>query len=275
MDGKVSEVVILLVLISAGLHVGWNLVVRKHPGNLGFMTALTFFGGLAASLASFLLRIPMPWHALWPYLVGTVLAHALYFSGLSRVYQNGTLGEVYPATRGIGILGTAFLAWALLRQTLPMTSLVGILIIAMAVAWPALGAQWNMRGFGWVLAVGASIAVYSTIDNHGARLSSPLPYIACQFLGASLLLGLLAIRQGEAPSRLGDAALGGLASVGSYLLILFAYRLSAAAPVLALRQVGIAIAPLAGWVLLKEALPRRVLYIALGVAVGGALLVFR
>nr|WP_275107308.1 EamA family transporter [Sulfobacillus harzensis] len=234
---------------------------------------MTLFGGIAATLTTVALRIPFRLQGIWPYLLGTVIAHALYFSGLSRVYQGGALGDAYPATRGLGIAGTAGLGWLLWGQRLAGLTLLGVIGIAVLVAWPALKARWSLRTIVWAILVGAAIALYSTIDNHGVRLVSPVVYIACQFLGTALVLTPIALREKRTVGIVGPAAVGGLFSVGSYLLILFAYRVSAAAPVLALRQISIAAAPFVGWLMLKEPIPRQAPWIALGIAVGALLVV--
>ncbi|PSR20552.1 MAG: hypothetical protein C7B45_14510 [Sulfobacillus acidophilus] len=267
-----SSIVIGLVVVSAGLHLSWNLLVRRYPGNLKFVWWLTLTGGIAAAASVLILRIPIELDRVWPWLLGTIAAHAIYFTGLARSYDGGDLGAVYPATRGGGILGTTVLAWIAWDQHLSVLTLAGICMIAVLVALPAMQAHWTVRTTLWTVVVAVTVAVYSTIDNHGARLISPVVYIACQFLGAALVLTPSALRE-KSPLRWGPATGAGVMSVVSYLLILYAYRQASAAPVLALRQIGIAAAPLVGWLVLREPLRRHALWISLGIAVGSALLI--
>lgn len=266
--------VIGLVLASAALHLTWNLVVRRYPGSVKFVWCLTLCGGLAAGLATVAFHIPVHFFSVWPWLIGTIIAHGVYFVGLARSYGGGDLGEVYPATRGGGIIGTTVSAWILWGQHLHWITLGGIGIIAVLVTRPAWHARWRRQTLGWTLLVALSITAYSTIDNHGVRLLSPVAYIACQFLGTALILTPLALRD-RTPLRLGPSATSGLMSVASYLLILFAYQHGAAAPILALRQVGMVVAPLVGWWVLKEPMHHNALWVSLGIAVGSGLVMFK
>ncbi len=267
-----SSVVIVLVVVSAGLHLSWNLLVRRHPGNLRFVWWLTLTGGIAAAAAVLWLQIPIELNRVWPWLLGTIAAHTVYFTALARSYDGGDLGAVYPATRGAGILGTTVLAWIAWNQHLSALTLTGILVIAVLVALPAVQARWTARTMSYTALVAITVAVYSTIDNHGVRLISPVLYIACQFLGAALALTPAALRE-KSSLQWGSATGAGLMSVVSYLLILYAYRQTAAAPVLALRQIGVAAAPLVGWLVLREPMRRYALWIALGIAIGSVLLI--
>ncbi len=194
--------------------------------------------------------------------------------GLARSYAGGDLGEVYPATRGGGIIGTTVSAWLLWDQHLPWTTLSGILIIAVLVTRPAWHARWTRQTLSWTFLVVLSITAYSTIDNHGVRLLSPIAYIACQFLGTAVILTPLALRD-HTPLHIGSSAISGLMSVASYLLILFAYQHEAAAPILALRQAGMVAAPLVGWWVLKEPMHRGALWVSMGIAIGSGLVMFR
>ncbi len=85
-----------------------------------------------------------------------------------------------------------------------------------------------------------SITAYSTIDNRAVRLMSPVVYIACQFLGTALILTPPSLRDRTSlpadPSVI--AGLYGSNLISSYFLLLSA---CACSPILALRQVGIAV----------------------------------
>ena len=267
-----SELVTGLVLASALLHLTWNLLVRHEPGSLKFVWYLTLAGGLLATGAALVLGFSPDFHRVWPWLLGTIIAHALYFSGLAHAYNEGDLGDIYPATRGGGILGTVLLAGLLLQQPIPLVTLCGILLVALAVMVPAFRARWTLSRMSWTLLVMASIAVYSTTDSHGVHLLSPIPYIACQFLGTALVLTPWALKDRTAV-RVHAAVGAGLMSMISYLLILSAYQRTTAAPVLALRQIGIALSPWMGWLFLRERMRRDALWISIAIAIGAALIV--
>ena len=69
---------------------------------------------------------------------------------------------------------------------------------------------------------------------------SPVVYIACQFLGTALILTPPALRD-RTSLPAGPSVIAGLMGLTSSLPILFSYQHAPAAPILALRQVGIAV----------------------------------
>ena len=265
-------VVVGMVVLSALLHVGWNLSMRGHAGSLRFVWWLTLFGGIAATGLMVALRIPLHFSQVWPWLSGTIAIHVIYFLGLARSYGDAALADVYPATRGVGVLGTTLLAALLFHERLPWITLLGVMAVSLLVIVPARKARWQPRTIVWALSVAVAIAAYSVVDSHGVRLLSPIPYIACQFLGACAILTPWAWRDRARCDK--RVALGaGLMSVASYLLILYAYQRTSAAPVLALRQIGIALAPWAGWLILKERVRRDAWWISLGITIASVLIV--
>ncbi len=264
--------VVALVVVSAFFHLGWNLVIRGRSGSLLFVWWLTLFGGLVATALTLILRIPLQFGQVWPWLAGTIAFHALYFLGLSRSYKDGALAEVYSATRGGGVLGTTLLAGLLFHQRLPLLTLIGVVAVSLLIIVPALRGRQKPGVILWAALVALTIAVYSTVDSHGVRLLSPIPYIACQFLGVAAILAPWAWRD-HSPVDKRLAVGAGMMSVVSYLLILYAYQRASAAPVVALRQIGIAVSPLAGWLLLKERVRRYTWWVSLGIALGSVLIV--
>lgn len=261
-----------LVLASAGLHLAWNLGLRQNAGRIRFVVELTWAGGAAAALATLILRIPLNLDRVWPWLLATIAAHVFYFLGLSYSYRDGALGDVYPVTRGGGILGTALAAGFFLHQSLDWASVAGVVVVAVMVMIPGWRSRWNVRTLGFVALVALTITVYSTVDSHGVHLISPIFYIAVQYLGTGTVLAYWGLRE-PSPGHAWRGMAGGVVSALSYVLVLFAYQRAPAAPVLALRQVSIALAPLAGWVFLKERLTRRALWVSLGVAAGATMIV--
>src|SRR5262249_62405954 len=110
------------------------------------------------------------------------------------------------------------------------------------------------KGTGWAVATGVTIASYSLVDKVGVTQLHPLPYLALMGAGISLLL-LPSVRRTAAlrdewrinwPTILVAACL----NLTSYLLVLFAFRLSKAAYVVAARETSIVFSVLIGglWV---------------------------
>ena len=108
-----SPVALALLLTSAVLHAGWNLLVKGARRRLVFLWwtfavgAIAFLPLLLASASS----APIPPRVL-PYAMASALLEGLYFGSLAAAYGAGDFSVVYPVARGAA---PAFLAvWSVL-----------------------------------------------------------------------------------------------------------------------------------------------------------------
>ncbi len=117
----------------------------------------------------------------------------------------------------------------------------------------------NLKGIWPALLLALIISIYSVIDGAAVKLTDPLPYAALDLLRLGALhdaLHLPAARLARAEARLTSypwrlLATGALI-VASYMLALWAYRLSSVSYVGAIREVNVVIGALAGWQFLGE-----------------------
>jgi uncharacterized membrane protein len=133
----------------------------------------------------------------------------------------------------------------------------------------------------FALATGVTIAAYSAVDRVGTRLIDPLPYAAILWVTATLLLvGWVAVVAGGdllrgGPDEVRRSALGGLVTLGAYLLILVALSVAPLSGVAPLRESATVLAAAWGSVRLGEAVDRADSARRIGASVlivGGALL---
>ena len=134
-----------------------------------------------------------------------------------------------------------------------------------------------MRGSAsiWALSTGATIAGYSLVDKVGVGLVYPPAYIYLMFVISLLLLSPYMLTRERAALKLewrvnrGPILIDGFLVLLTYLIILFAFRLSKVSYVVAAREVSIVISALLGIIWLKEAhAPQKLagsVLIALGV----------
>jgi drug/metabolite transporter (DMT)-like permease len=99
-------------------------------------------------------------------------------------------------------------------------------------------------GTGWALVTGLSIAAYSLVDKAGVARLHPVPYIAILGVGMSLLLVPALVRRRAALAREWRTnwraiLVASTLNLTSYLLVLFAFRLSKAGYVVAAREISI------------------------------------
>lgn len=250
---------LVLVLTAAVFHSCWNALTKKARDQFAFLC-------LAVGVAS-VLFLPVTLGALppggvpaaaWPYVIATVLLHALYFYALGRSYRSGEFSLVYPVARGLGVALVPVLAVAVLDER---PSAVGALGIALVVAG-IVALQWMGRsragarvalgpGTGWALLTGLTIAAYALVDKAGVSRLHPVPYIGLMFVGSLLLLLPAAVAdlgrfRREWTANWRAILVASAMTLTAYLLVLFAFRLSKAGYVVAAREVSIVISVVIG-----------------------------
>jgi multidrug transporter EmrE-like cation transporter len=251
-----------LVVAAACLHALWNLAAKRVSGNLGVLWLGLCLAGVALAPFALASAVRSFDPAGLPYLAATGLIHAAYFGLLAAAYRRGELSVVYPLSRGTGVAGTALLARAVVGEGV---SALGALVIGSVCLGIVLLALREVRrpaarGRPWLLAllVGLTITAYSVVDKLGVGLVSPVVYLAglATVTGVALAPFVL-LRYGqecrEAWRGHKRTSLGvGLASLGTYLLVLAAFRQAHASSVVAARELAIAV--VLGVAVLKEPL---------------------
>ena len=294
---------IVLVLVAAVLHAGWNVLLKTSGDTLTTAVRLQAIGtavlvpiGVAAWLANGMPAVPAT--AIGLAVISGVL-EAAYFVLLASAYRRGPLSLVYPLARGSAPLLAVAIGIVLLGERLVPLAMAGVACVLVGIflvarPWHALRAAGSaQRGaVGFALATGASIAAYSAVDRLGVRETEPWIYgsilaVVSTILTASAViggrrLGLLAPvppRDTDAPrdrrSGLARDAVAGVLSLGAYLLVLFAYAIAPLATVAPLRESGIVLAAAWGAIRLREAAGRRdagTRIAAAGLVVVGAIL---
>jgi drug/metabolite transporter (DMT)-like permease len=277
----VSSTALLLVIGAALMHAGWNALAKRAGDPLAF---LWWAGALGT-----LLYLPGGLYMLWdrgfratalPFVIATVLLHAVYFFSLGRAYRAGDLSIVYPIARGTGVALVPIAALVLFDERLSLVGTLGIVLVIAGI----FSLHWRRRrpassllapGSGWALATGLAIAGYSLVDKAGVARLHPLPYIGLMELGACLVL-LPAVRsrpgmlRNEWRANWRTIAAAAVMSPGGYLLVLFAFQLSKAAYVVAGREISIVFSALIGSLWMGEGDLRRRLAGAAVVAAGVA-----
>jgi drug/metabolite transporter (DMT)-like permease len=121
------------------------------------------------------------------------------------------------------------------------------------------GRAGDRRALGLALAVGACIAGYTLVDDHGLEHAAALSYFeAVLVLTALLYVGALVARGGGPALRRAatpSAALTGVGMFGAYALALAALERAEAAPVAALRETSVVMAAVAAAVAGRGRLP--------------------
>jgi drug/metabolite transporter (DMT)-like permease len=250
---------LVLVLAAAVIHSGWNALTKKARDQFAFLC-------LAVAVASVVFLPVTLWAlppggvppAAWPYVVATVVLHALYFVALGRSYRSGEFSLVYPVARGLGVALVPVLAVVFLDERPSAVGALGIALVVVGivalqrVGRPRTGARVGLGpGTGWALLTGLTIAAYALVDKAGVSRLHPVPYIGLMFVGSLVLLlpaafaGVDRFRREWTANWRAILAASAM-TLTAYLLVLFAFRLSKAGYVVAAREVSIVISVVIG-----------------------------
>ena len=275
-----DPIVFAVVIAAAVLHASWNALV-KTGGDPELRLALL---GLAISVMviPFCFFFPPPRAEAWPWLVGSLASHLVYYELLSRAYRLGDLSQVYPVTRGLAPPAAALLAFLIAGETLQPLGIVAVVaiglgIVALAATGP--GGMSGRRALVPAVLNACVIAVYSLCDGMGARASGdPAAYVFWLFLFDGLpFLTLVWWRRGPelvraVPVLWRTVSFAGAMSLGAYGLAIWAMTKAPIAYVSALRETSVVLAAWMGTRLLNEPFGNRRIACAAVVVAGVAVL---
>lgn len=272
------------VLAAAALHAGWNALVKAGPDRFLAVALVTTAAGLAS--LPLLALVAVPRAEAWPWLAGSVVLHTFYNLSLVRAYQLGELGQVYPIARGGAPLLVAAVGALVLGERLGGATAVGVGTLALGVGLMAARgagrgspATLDRRAVPFAALTACFVAGYTVVDGLGARLAgAPIAYTLYLFVldGAAMLAALCAAR--GAPGLRAVAAglpsglAGGLLSLCSYGIAIWAMTLAPLATVAALRETSVLWALLISAVALRERLTAPRLAAGLLIVAGAAVL---
>ena len=276
---NVSLTVFGVVLFAAVLHALWNAIVKSGGDKL--LTTILVASAAAGIAAVILPFLTPPAAASWPFLAASMVFQIIYYVLVAGVYRVADMSQSYPLMRGTAPLLVSLASVGFLHEHLSVLAWSGIFLICMgtaSLAWAA-RAKGSARGLALALLNAVVIATYTLIDGAGVRLSaSPAAYAAWLFLltGVPLAGWAFAVKgtlfRSYAAKHLGIGTLGGLGSVASYGLALWAMTKAPVAVVAALRETSILFATLIAVFALREHVSgRRIAAICL-IATGAALL---
>jgi drug/metabolite transporter (DMT)-like permease len=268
--------VTLAVLGAALAHAIWNAMIKSSRDVLLDMTLVVFFAGVVT--APFMLAVPLPPAAAWPYIIASMVLHLGYYVALVGAYRAGDLSHGYPIMRGIAPLIVSVSALAWLGEAPTPTVWAGVLLICGGVlSLGFAGFRWaaSRVSLGWALANAVIIASYTLVDAAGVRASGRAEvYVVWLFtldaLPFTLLIFILKKPQVISYARQFwlRGLVGGALSAAAYGVVLWAMTRAPVAAVAALRETSVIFAALIGAWLLKEGHIARRLAGAATVAAG-------
>jgi drug/metabolite transporter (DMT)-like permease len=265
-----SGLALVIVLVAALFHAGWNFLAKKSEKKMAFI-----WWFLLIAIIGYLPMFLYFWPRLtvspagWACIVATGILHALYFWFMGGAYERGDLSLVYPLSRGSGPLLVPVLAVIFLQERLSLAGIAGIALVVTGIYVIHLK-SFSIASFVepfralrggasiWALCTGGTIAGYSVVDKVGTGLVYPPVYIYLMFVISLLLLSPYVLvkersaLKSEWLANRGPVLIDGFLVLFTYMMILFAFRLSKVSYVVAAREVSIVFSAFLGIFWLKE-----------------------
>lgn len=251
-------IVFVAVLAGAILHAGWNAIVKSAGEKFLTTILITATAAVLAAAALPLLSSPVP--SSLAYAALSAVFQIIYFVILTRAYHSSDMSQSYPLMRGSAPVLVAIVSAFVLRERLSLPAWAGVLAVCCGIiAIAATGRSGDPKGVRFALLNGVVIACYTLIDGLGVRRSgAPAGYTAWVVLFTGVPLSAWGIVRNRLKFwpylrqhwPLGVA--GGLATMLSYGLALWAMTLAPIAVVAALRETSILFGTLIAGVVLRE-----------------------
>jgi drug/metabolite transporter (DMT)-like permease len=247
-----------LALGAAVLHALWNvLLARTRDPQAATAAAFCIAVAIWAPVAAGRWRIEA---GAWPYIAGSAAFELAYVLLLGTAYVRAPLSVFYPIARGFApvlVLAVAVLA---LGAATSWEQVLGVCAVGAGILLVR-GRRPDRAATIFGLAIAATIAGYTLIDNTGVTLADPVAYFEAVMIGPALVTAAVVVgRSGTPAFRAGfraETVVIAPLMLAPYVLTLYALRLAPAAPVAAVRETSVLFATALAAVILKERVSSR------------------
>jgi len=281
-----EQLAMWLALMAAVLHAVFGALQKgRHDPWLTRGAIDASYCLMAAPFALFV--VPWPEPHMWPIFAGAWLIHIIYKLLQAWAYTKGAYTVVYPVVRGTGPLFTVFGAYVIFGEIFTPVQWLGVLVLTAGILGLAV---YNLiyletardtlnLALGLAVLTGLFVALYTTYDAYGIRATqNPFTFLAWFFMIDGLVMPFIAARRWsnmrDAPALgplIQRGVLGGLVAFMSFGAIMMATRLDKVGEAAVLRETSTVFAALIGWLVLKETVgPRRIFLMAL-IALGAVI----
>jgi drug/metabolite transporter (DMT)-like permease len=266
-----TSAVILIVLISAFMHAGWNLLARFERSERDFyrkMLITILVIGFVPAVISELLTHSMT-RVAWVCVFGSGTCAGLYLYFLARAYESSDFSIVYPVARALPVIFVAF-GDALRGRYLTPAGWAGVFLVAAGVIFVPIESfrkisikNYLNRTSLWMLLAAMGTVGYTLLDKVAAETVQQSPataarygyfYFAISVLPYLFLLKINGVKDEKfEPTTWKLAIPAAILSFAAYWLILWAYQLVPyAGYIVAFRQISIVIGAVLAFIIFKE-----------------------
>ena len=259
-----ESLAICLALFSAVTVAITNFTVKRGGDVLTARAVMSIC--MALTVLPFAPFVPLPPADMWKWLALAIVVHWFYQFCMIRSLHRGDLSLVFPVMRGLGPPIVAILAVFTLGEVLQPLGWVGLALATIALIVFAIPEKveastksLNRAALIWAAMTAFGIGLYTVTDAFAIR-QMPSPYTFIVWLILLDWIGVTSVtawtRRGQIIDRvqpqLKASAIGGVTGTLSYGAALYAFTLTDAALVTALRETSVFFAALLGVVFLRE-----------------------
>ena len=279
-----ETVAVLLVLCSAVMHATWNMLARRSIDPFAFFFCFNVAAVIIWAPPALVMLLRHPVEPVELLLIfGSGMLQVAYFFTLASAYRRGGLSLVYPIARGTGVALVPASAVVLFDERPSLVAALGVAAVLGGLALIGWDASLEVKAAidapiagaaAFALTTGLIIATYSLVDKYGVSRIHPIVYgyglivVTAGFYAPIVLLRRRATALAE--WRAGKTAIlaGGVLSLGTYLLVLAAFRTANVGYVVPLRETSIVFGLILSIIALSEPVRRLRVLAALAIASG-------
>ena len=280
------QLALALAILAAFLHAVFGALQKgRHDPWLTRGAIDASYCLMAAPFALFV--VPWPEPHMWVIFATAFAIHLVYKMLQAQAYTKGAYTVVYPVVRGMGPLFTVIGAYYLFGEVFTTTQWMGIAVLLCGIFGLAvynlmfLETERDTLKLALFLAVltGLFVALYTTYDAYGIRATAnPFTFLAWFFMFDGLVMPFIAygrwrsmVNPPTIAPLMARGVFGGLTAFLSFGSIMLATRLDKVGEAAVLRETSTVFAALIGWLVLKETVgPRRIFLMAL-IALGAVI----
>lgn len=266
----ITNVSFALVILSAILHPLWNMLLKQSEDKVVFYFNIHLVYTVLFCFILFFYPVRSVTFSGWALVLFSALAHFFYQLFLCKTYEISDLSLMYPVIRSaplfVIIMGIFFL-----REVPSAGALAGIILVVVGVQilnQKGLGMadflspfqHVNKKALTFAVLTAFSSACYSVVDKKGALAMDPVLFFYLFFALSGLFFLVYLLFFQEKRKRCLEVlnrekvriTLAAFLEFISYILILYAFRMSKVAYITALRQISVVFGALYGIRFLKE-----------------------
>jgi len=280
------QLALALAILAAFLHAVFGALQKgRHDPWLTRGAIDASYCLMAAPFALFV--VPWPEPHMWVIFATAFAIHLVYKMLQAQAYTKGAYTVVYPVVRGMGPLFTVIGAYYLFGEVFTTTQWMGIAVLLCGIFGLAvynlmfLETERDTLKLALFLAVltGLFVALYTTYDAYGIRATAnPFTFLTWFFMFDGLVMPFIAYARWRSMVNppaiaplMARGVFGGLTAFLSFGSIMLATRLDKVGEAAVLRETSTVFAALIGWLVLKETVgPRRIFLMAL-IALGAVI----